>query len=348
MDIQFFGKTIEDKEIFVFKLKNNNGIEVNIINYGATIISIKTPDKDNVFSDIVLGYDSLEYYLKDTYYMGSTVGRYANRIADGKFCINDNKYNLDINNGLNHLHGGNKGFDKVVWDYKDKSTLDNEILELTYLSKDNEEGYPGNLEVKSIFTLNNQNELIINYIAISDKDTIINLTNHSYFNLNNDNSILNHQLIINSGYFTPINKNMIPTGEIKSVKATPFDFNNTKNIGNNINDKNDQLLIANGYDHNFVINENDKNNLKFAARLSDNITKRYIDVYTTKPGLQLYSGNFLNNVKGKNNKIYNKNSGVCLETQYYPDSPNQDNFPSPIIKAFTEYNHTSIFKFGVF
>lgn len=351
MDITFFGKTSQHEEVYSFKLKNINGIEVTIINFGATITSIKTSDKNNVFKDIVLGYDNLSQYINDDFYLGSTVGRFANRISKGKFKINDIEYSLPVNNGINHIHGGLKGFNKVIWSFKDISYDNIDSLELSYYSPDGEEGYPGNLENKVIYILNNANELIIKYISKSDKDTIVNLTNHSYFNLNNSDNILKHDLIINSKEFTPINENMIPKGKIEYVKNTPLDFTLKKAIGKDINDNYNQLVLANGYDHNFIIQKdklNPKNNLNFAARLSEITSKRFVEIYTTKPGLQFYSGNFLENIKGKNGKIYNKHSGLCLETQYYPDSPNQHNFPDTILKSGEEYNHTTIYKFGVF
>lgn len=340
MEQILFDKTADNKDIYKFKIKSSKNIEIEIINYGAIIKSIKTPDKFGEVTDIVLGYDSLIEYINDTFYMGCIIGRYSNRINKGEFYLNDKKYTLPINNGNNHLHGGFNGFNKSIWNFK---VINEKSLELSYFSKDGEEGYPANLDVKVIYTLND-NELIIDYFAKSDNDTIVNLTNHSYFNLLGKDNILEHSLLINSNYFTPIDENLIPTGEFLELKNTPLDFSSEKVISSRINNSYNQLLIANGYDHNYIINSSDE--LKFGARLTEKITGRVLEVYTTKPALQFYSGNFLSNIKGKNSQSYSKYSGLCLETQYYPDSPNKSNFPNPYLSSSKEYRHKTIYKFN--
>jgi len=342
-----FGKFYNNEDVYLFSLKNNKGIEVKITNYGGIITSIITPDKNGNFSDIVLGFESLEEYLAGHPYFGAIIGRYCNRIKNGTFSLNGIQYNLAKNDGNNHLHGGLKGFDKVLWDYNIRIDEEKELLELSYLSKDMEEGYPGNLQVKVIYSLNNNNELKIEYKAKTDKDTIINLTNHSYFNLSDEETILNHELKIYADYFTPIDSSLIPTGELLSVNNTPFDFTDFELIGRRIDHDNEQLKYGNGYDHNFVLNKKD-NSLTLAAELFLKASGRLLQVFTTEPAIQFYSGNFLDgSIKGKNQKTYTRRSGLCLETQHYPDSPNKTHFPSVILKTEEEYKQTTIFKFGV-
>lgn len=345
-----FGKTKDGTEVFLYTLTNQNNVSVSITNYGGIITSLRVPDRNGNMSDIVLGYDYLDGYIKNNSpYFGALIGRYANRIAKGKFSLDSIQYKLTTNNGVNHLHGGEKGFDKAVWNVNELIGKDSVGLELTYFSKDGEEGYPGNLIVKVNYSLNNGNEFRIDYSATTDKKTIINLTNHTYFNLKDAgvSEILNHQLKINADKFTPIDSTLIPTGEIIQVENSPFDFRNFTIIGKYINSKNEQIKFGLGYDHNFVLNGN-ANQLKLAATVKEESTGRILKVFTTEPGIQFYSGNFLDgSIKGKNNIVYNIRSGFCLETQHFPDSPNHSNFPSTELEPNKEYNSTTIYKFEV-
>ena len=342
-----FGK-VDGQEVFLYTLANTRGAEARITNYGGIVVSLKVPDRNGKFDDIVLGYDNLDGYLKNGgVYIGALIGRYGNRIAKGRFRLNGVEYKLATNNGENHLHGGIKGFDKVVWDAKSLRTKSGAALELTYLSRDGEEGYPGNLRVKVIYTLTDSNELKIDYSATTDKDTIVNLTHHSYFNLagQGNGSILNHQLMINAARFTPIDATSIPTGELRSVKGTPFDFTRLIAIGTHINDADEQLKFGTGYDHNFVLNGR-AGVLRLAARAYEPTTGRVMEVWTTEPGLQFYSGNFLDGtITGKNGKVYNQRYGFCLETQHFPDSPNKPQFPSTVLRKGGNYHTTTIYRF---
>ncbi|MDQ6788357.1 MAG: galactose mutarotase [Acidobacteriota bacterium] len=344
---EMFGKTPDGKIIDIYTLKNSKNAEAKITNYGAIVSSLKVPDRKGNFADIVLGYDALESYLKDTFYIGGIVGRYANRIAKGKFTLNGKEYTLAINNNDNHLHGGVKNFEIVVWNAKPSMNNNGASLELTYYSKDGEENYPGNLMVKVVYTLTENNELKIEYSATTDQDTIINLTNHSYFNLAgaDSGSITKHVLQINADQFTPTDAGSIPTGELRSVKNTPFDFTSPTEIGERINADNEQLKFGGGYDHNFVLNK--KNGaFALAAKVFEPTSGRVLEVWTTEPGLQFYSGNFLDNVHGKNGKIYNKRDGFCLETQHFPDSPNEPAFPSTVLKKGEKFASETIYKFS--
>ncbi len=340
---EIFGKLKPGKQVKLFTLTNKNGITVKITNYGGIITSIKTPDKNGKTGEIVLGYDNLKGYLKDSPYFGAIVGRYANRIANGEFKLNGKIYKLAKNNGNNSLHGGLKGFDKVLWNALPLRNKDSIGVRMYYLSKDGEEGYPGNLEVEVDYLLNNKNELIIHYTARTDKPTPVNLTNHTYFNLKcgGCGDILNHIFYINSDKYTEINNELIPTGEILPVKGTPLDFTTPRKIGERIN------KLDMGYDHNFVLNKKN-NELSLAAKVIEPETGRVLEVLTTQPGIQFYSGNFLDgSIKGHNNIIYKKHSGFCLETQRFPDSPNHKNFPNTIIKPNQTYNETTIYKFTI-
>jgi aldose 1-epimerase len=342
-----FGK-VDGQEVFLYTLTNTRGAEARITNYGGIVVSLKVPDRNGKFDDIVLGYDNLDGYLKNGgVYIGALIGRYGNRIAKGRFTLNGVEYRLATNNGENHLHGGVKGFDKVVWTAKPLRTKAGASLELTYLSRDGEEGYPGNLRVKIIYTLTNNNELKIDYSATTDKDTIVNLTHHSYFNLagQGNGSILNHQLMINADRFTPIDAGSIPTGELRSVKGTPFDFTRLIAIGTHINDADEQLKFGTGYDHNFVLN-GPIGVLRLAAKAYEPTAGRVMEVWTTEPGLQFYSGNFLDGtITGKNGKVYNQRYGFCLETQHFPDSPNKPQFPSTVLRKGAVYHTTTIYRF---
>ncbi len=345
---EIFGEIFKDKEAYIFTLSNENSMSVKISNYGGRVVSLTVPDKEGKLDDIVLGYKNLEGYIKGKFFLGAIIGRNANRIKGAEIKINDKVYNLTKNEGENQLHGGIAGFDKVLWTprtYVDDD--ENECLELSYMSKDGEEGYPGNLNVKVVYTIKRDNELRIDYFAVSDKDTVVNLTNHSYFNLsgNLSKSILDHQVMINSDEFTANDKESIPTGEIRFVENTPMDFRKLTTIGKNISSKYDQIIYGNGYDHNWILNKKEKN-LEMAAEVLDPHSGRVMKVYTTKPGVQFYTGNYLNEFENcKEDTCYTKNSGLCLETQYFPDALNHNNFPSPVLKVGEKYMHTTIYKF---
>lgn len=345
MDIKSarFGVTPNGEEIEIFTLANGHGMEVGIINYGGIITSISVPDRSGGLSDVVLGHETLDGYLNHSRYFGAVVGRYANRIARGRFKLNTVEYQLAINNGKNHLHGGFKGFDKVVW----KATQVDGGVQLNYLSEDGEENYPGRLEATVTYRLTDANELRIDYRATSDHETIINLTNHSYFNLNGGGTILNHELQIEADAFTPVDETLIPTGEIRNVRDTPMDFTSPTAIGRRICDDYEQLRNAGGYDHNFIL-RGQVAALRTAARVYERASGRVMEVRTTQPGMQFYSGNFLDgSIIGKGGRAYDKHSACCFETQHFPDSPNQPNFPSTVLKPGEEYSQATIYKFSV-
>jgi len=345
---KLFGTMQSGEDVYIYTLKNSNGMETKICTYGGAIVSAMVPDKNCEFHDVILGYDNLESYLKGDKFFGALIGRFGNRIQYGKFTLNGNEYTLAQNDGENHLHGGTKGFDKVVWDSR---IIENEpnTLELSYFSTDGEEGYPGNLNVKVNYVLTEDNALEINYFATTDKDTIVNLTNHAYFNLSGHSSgdVLNQKLMINADKFTVNDKYSIPTGEIKKVFETPMDFRSLTPIGKNINSDYDQINFGKGYDHNWVLNTNGSDTLKAAQAIDEN-TGIVMDVYTTTPGIQFYSGNFLDGSDiGKNKAIYNMRNAFCLETQYFPNSINCSNFKSPVLEAGKEYKHKTIYKFSI-
>ena len=342
-----FGKTSEGQNVDIYTLTNRRGAEVKITNYGGIITSLKVPDRKGKRDDIVLGFDNLDAYLKGSPYFGAIIGRYANRIAKGRFTLNGHQYTLAVNNGENHLHGGIKGFDKVVWTARPLKVPNGAALRLTYLSKDAEEGYPGNLSVRVIYTLTNVNELKIEYWATTDKDTVINLTSHSYFNLAGQGigDILNHQLLINARRFTATDAGSIPTGELKSVKGTPFDFTSAFRIGERINDDDQQLKFAKGYDHNFVLNGR-MGTLRQAAVVYEPTSGRSMEIWTTEPGIQFYTGNFLDGtLTGKEGKVYQQRYGFCLETQHFPDSPNHPSFPTAVLRRGQQYHTITIHRF---
>ncbi len=333
----------------IYTLTNKNGLSAKITNYGGIVIALNVPDKSGQLGDVVLGYDTLEDYLKASPFFGALVGRYGNRIANGKFTLNGIEYTLAQNNGPNSLHGGLKGFDKVIWDPKPIDSPDGPALELTYLSQDGEEGYPGNLLVKVIYTLTHNNELKIDYMATTDQDTVVNLTHHAYFNLAGagNGDILGHELMIPADRFTPVDETLIPTGELRPVADTPFDFTRPTPVGQRIDQNDEQLKFGGGYDHNYVLNNSD-GSLALAARVSEPTSGRVMEVWTTEPGIQFYSGNFLDGSNiGKGGKPYQRRSGFCLETQHFPDSPNHPNFPSTVLKAGQTYQSTTIHKFLV-
>jgi len=343
-----FGDTLDGKGVDIYTLTNSHGVEARIINYGGIVTSLKVPDRNGKLDDVVLGFDNLDDYLKGRTYLGAIIGRYGNRIAKGRFTLNGVEYKLAVNNGENHLHGGLKGFDKVVWLARVLKVPNGAAMELTYLSKDGEEGYPGNLSVKVIYTLTNANELKVDYSATTDKDTVINLTQHSYFNLagQGNGDILNHRLFINAARFTPTDAGSIPTGELRRVRGTPFDFTRPTAIGARINQDYDQLKLGKGYDHNFVLNGR-MGTLRQAARVYESTSGRVMEVWTTEPGMQFYTGNFLDGtLTGKDGKVYQQRYGFCLETQHYPDSPNKPNFPTTVLRKGARYHTTTTFRFS--
>lgn len=349
MDMQPFGKTSDGQEVSLYTLRNQSGMEVKITNYGGTITSIKVKDRNGKFGDVVLGFDNLDGYLSKTNksYFGAIIGRYANRIAHGAFVLDGHRYQVPTNDGPNSLHGGLRGFDKRVWDAKDVSAAGTPELELHYLSRDGEEGFPGNLSVTVRYSLGEENDLRIDYSATTDKDTVLNLTNHSYFNLAGPGSgeILNHKLTLQADQFTPIDQTLIPTGAIQSVSGTPLDFRKPTAIGSRINQDDPQLKFAKGYDHNFVLNRSG-HELSLAAKVEEPHSGRVLEVRTTQPGIQFYSGNFLNGSVQGIGGAYNFRSALCLETQHYPDSPNHPNFPSAVLRPREQFHQTTVFRFS--
>lgn len=347
MQKEEYGTLANGENVEQFTLVNDNGMEVKIITYGGRITSLKAPNKNDEFENVVLGFDSLEQYTKDNPFFGALIGRFGNRIANGEFILDNQEYRLAQNDGENHLHGGEKGFDKVNWT---PGNATRNSLELTYISKDMEEGYPGKLETKVTYTLTDDNALEVDYKATTDKKTVVNLTQHSYFNLsaNFSETILDHQVKINADEFLPVNETLIPTGELKEVAGTPFDFREAKTVEKHIEQKNEQLERGQGYDHCWVLNEQDEG-MRFAASAYHKESGRMLEVFTTEPGIQFYSGNFLDGTLpqsgGQGN--YSHRSGFCLETQHYPDSPNQDGFPSVVLEAGETYSSKTSFKFSV-
>lgn len=344
-----FGKTSTGENIDIYTLKNANGVETRITNYGGIVVSLKIPDRNQKFDDVVLGFNDLESYLtKNNPYFGAIIGRYGNRIGKGRFKLNGVEYKLAVNNGENHLHGGIKGFDKVIWAGRSMSTRSGPAVVLTYTSKDGEEGYPGNLRVTVTYTLTSKNELKIDYSATTNKDTVINLTHHSYFNLlgEGNGDILNHQVQINANSFVPTDAGSIPIGQLKKVANTPFDFLRANQIGARINQDDEQLKFGNGYDHTWVINGR-PGTLRLAGGAYESTTGRVMEVWTTEPGMQFYTGNFLDgSLTGKSGKPYERRSGFCFETQHYPDSPNQPSFPTTTLKRGAVYRSTTIYRFS--
>ncbi len=345
---QRFGYTSSGAEVHLFTLTNRQGVTVTLMSYGAAVVSILTPDRAGVTADIALGFDSFDGYLDPARnsYFGCVVGRYANRIAGGQFTLNGVTYQLATNENSNHLHGGLRGFDKVVWDFAVAEADGAASVAFSYLSPDGEENYPGNLRVDVTYTLTDANALRIYYRARSDKDTILNLTNHTYFNLSGANSILDHELLINADAFTPINAQHLPTGEIRPVAGTPFDFRQPTPIGARIHQPDEQLQLGSGYDHNFVVN-GAPGELRLAAIAHDPASGRVLEVHTTEPGVQLYTGNFLNGAVGKGGRRYGRHAGFCLETQHFPDSPHHPHFPSVVLRAGDLFESRTDFVFRV-
>lgn len=336
-----FGQTADGEQIDLYILTNTKGLRARIMNYGATLLSLEVPDKNGNLADITLGFDTLDEYLNKRNFFGVTVGRYANRIGGAKFVLNGVEYKLAANNGKNHLHGGLKGFNKVVWNAEEMQTKDGTAVKMSYVSQDGEEGYPGKLTCTVTYTLTDNNELKISYEAETDKTTVVNLTNHSFFNLagQGNGDILDHEVMLNADKYTPVDEGLIPTGEIKSVKDSPMDFTKPMAIGSRI-DK-----VAGGYDHNYVLNSGG-GSLALAARVYEPTSGRVMEIHTTEPGIQFYTGNFLDgSVTGKSGKVYKKHYGFCLETQHFPDSPNKPNFPSVVLNPGQKYSTVTVHKF---
>jgi aldose 1-epimerase len=347
---KLWGKTSNGDAVDLYVLTNGNGMEVTITTYGGAVVSLKVPDHGGKLGDVVLGYDALEGYVNDKAYLGAIVGRYGNRIAHAQFLLDGKTYTLAKNNSDNSLHGGIKGFNKAVWAAKEIPTKDGQMLELSYLSKDGEEGFPGNLKVSVTYTLMDTNALRIVYHATTDKKTVVNLTNHSYFNLagHGSGNILGHILQIEADKFTPVDVGLIPTGELRDVSGTPFDFRKLTPIGARIAQDDEQLKLGNGYDHNFVLwGDAGESAEAFAARALDPASRRVLEVWTTEPGVQFYTGNFLDGVKGKGSIEYTRRSAFCLETQHFPDSPNQPKFPSVMLSPGETYHTSTTYKFSV-
>ncbi len=342
------GATADGTPVDLITLRNGKGIEMTVLTYGGIIMSLKTPDRDGAVDDIVLGHDSVAGYEANSPYFGSLIGRVGNRIANGTFSLDGQTYTLAKNNGPNHLHGGLKGWDKVVWKadpFQDRTGVG---VRLEYTSADGEEGYPGEVTAHVVYTLTPDNTLIVDYHATSDKPTIINLTQHSYFNLGGAKTtdILGHELMVNADRYTPVDDTLIPTGELAGVEGTPFDFRTATPIGARINTQDTQLEYGQGYDHNYVLTRSGEG-LQLAARVYEPTTGRTLEVSTTEPGLQLYTGNFLDGtITGKGGRVYPLRSGFCLETQHFPDSPNQASFPSIELRPGAEYRSQTVFTFG--
>ena len=337
----------EGKQVDLFTLKNSQGMVVQLTNYGGKIVSIIVPDRDGQYGDVNLGYESADAYIYGTASLGATMGRYANRIAGGQFELNGQVYNLFKNNGAHTIHGGKKGYRFRVWDAR---PIDEASVELSYLSRDGEEGFPGNLLLKVVYSVTEDNELKLDYSATTDESTVFNFTNHAFFNLKGEGcgDVLDHLLWVNAEQFTPTNKTAIPTGEYRAVQGTPFDFTTAKSLGRDIGQENEQLAFGGGYDHNFILKN--KGELALVARLSEPVTGRVMEVFTTEPGLQVYTANSLTGKGtdiGKGGKPYGSRSAICLETQHFPDSPNQPRFPSTVLNPGQEYRSTTVYRFSV-
>lgn len=343
-----FGTMPDGKQVTQYTLTNKQGMEMKVITYGGIITSLTAPDKNGTYEDIVLGYDHLEGYLKANPYFGAIIGRYGNRIAKGKFTLDSVEYTLAVNNIGNHLHGGLLGYDKVVWDAEPFENETGVGLKLSYLSPDMEEGYPGNLSATVTYTLGNDNTLQFDYQASTDKKTVINMTQHSYFNLSAmKEDVLGHDLLINADEMLPVDSTLIPTGEFRPVGGTPFDFTEAKQVGEDLAVADEQLKIAGGFDHCWILNKGSEK-MNFVATLSEAKSGRKLDIYTTEPGVQFYSGNFLDgSITGKNGVVYKHRSGLCLETQHFPDSPNQSAFPTTVLSPGEAYGSSTKLVFSV-
>ncbi|MEJ0089307.1 MAG: aldose epimerase family protein [Limisphaerales bacterium] len=342
-----FGKTTDGVPVEIYTLRNSKGMEATIMTYGGIVTSLKVPDKHGKFDDVVLGYDNLEDYLKSSQYFGALIGRYGNRIAKGKFSLDGVEYTLAVNNVPNSLHGGVKGFDKSVWSARSLLTGNGPSLILTLVSRNGEEGYPGNLLITAIYSVTEDDGLKVEFSATTDQKTVVNLTHHSYFNLRGSGDVLGHVVYLNADKFTPVDSTLIPTGELRPVAGTPFDFRTPAMIGARIGDTNDeQIVFGNGYDHNWVLNKQ-TNELSLAASVYEPTTGRTMEVWTTEPATQFYSGNFLDGtLTGKGGRVYQFRDGFCFEPQHYPDSPNHPAFPTTELKPGETYQNTIIYKFG--
>jgi aldose 1-epimerase len=346
IDKQPFGTMATGEPVDIYTLRNDNGAEARIMTYGGIVVSLKMPDKNGHFDDVVLGYDNLDSYVKNSPYFGALVGRYGNRIAGAKFTLDGTTYTLAANDGPNTLHGGLKGFDKRIWSAHASESTNGPQLVLHYLSKDGEEGFPGNLDVTATFTLMHDNALRLEYTATTDKDTVVNLTHHGYFNLAGKGDILSHVVMIPADRFTPVDSTLIPTGVLQPVENTPFDFRTPTAIGARIEQDDEQLKFGQGYDHNWVINKN-TGELGLMARVTEPTTGRVMEVWSTEPGLQFYSGNFLDGtITGKGGQIYGHRDAFCMEPQHFPDSPNKPQFPTTELKPGEVYHNTIIYKFS--
>lgn len=344
-----FGVLPSGDSVHIFTLTNAHGVELRALDYGGIIVSLRTPDRTGTFADIVLGFDDIGGYVKSSPYFGAIVGRYANRIAKGQFTLDGRTYHLPVNNGPNSLHGGITGFDKVIWHAEPRNNSSGVGLALTYTSRDGAEGYPGTLRARVTYTLTNDNQLAIEYRATTDKATPINLSQHTYFNLAGDGGgdVLGHVITIDADHYTPVDSTLIPTGALAPVAGTPFDLRKGVAIGVGINAAHPQIQAGGGYDHNFVVNRAGSG-LTHAVRVVDPSSGRTIDVATTEPGVQFYTGNFLDgSFAGKNGHVYQRRNGFCLETQHFPDSPNQPSFPSTILRPRAEYRSRTVYTFGV-
>ncbi|MEI7812209.1 MAG: aldose epimerase family protein [Ignavibacteria bacterium] len=344
---ELFGKLSDGTNVYLFTLKNSTGAKVTVTNFGATVVSLIMPDRNGKMDDIVFGYDSLDGYIKDNSYFGTIVGRYGNRIANGKFTLEGKQYQISLNDGENMLHGGRVGFNKHVYDARFSKSAKGESVRMTYISKDGEEGFPGNLSLTVTYTLTSRNELKIEYFATTDKITVLNLTHHSYFNLsgNPESTILDNEVSIDADKFTQTGKGLIPTGIFQDVENTPLDLRKPVAVGAGINKDFEQLVLGHGYDHNWVIN-NYNGKVRKAATVYDAKSGRFMEVLTDQPGMQFYTGNFLDG-KGKNNITYRSRTALCLEAQHFPDSPNKPQFPSVTLKPGETYRQTTIYKFSV-
>jgi len=338
-----FGQLPDGRAITQFTLTNARGMVAKIIDYGGIITELHAPDRDGNFADVVLGFESLAPYRTDSPYIGALIGRYGNRIAHGRFTLDGRQYQLPVNNGSNHLHGGPDGFDRVKWE----AAVDGASLRLAYRSVDGEMGYPGNLDATVVYTLLDSNELVVSFHAVTDKATPVNLTQHSYFNLAGDGDILGHLLTIDAGAFVPIDAGSIPTGELAPVAGTPFDFRAPRPIGERIGQPDEQLRHGGGYDHNFVLDKPANGMLTRAARVVEPLSGRVLELWTEEPGVQFYSGNFLDGTLAGKGRTYAHRSGFCLEPQHFPDSPNQPHFPDTILRPGQVYRTESRFRFLV-
>lgn len=349
IQVSDFGRTKSGQQVELYTLTNANGLVAKIATYGGTVTELWVPDRNGQLGDIVLGFDNIRDYEEKSSYFGSIIGRYGNRIGNAAFVLDGKAYSLNANDGNNHLHGGLVGFDKVVWDAKPFQTPDGVGLKLRYLSKDMQEGYPGNLDVTVVYTLTNANELRIDYTATTDKPTVCNLTNHSYFNLagQGNGDILGHDLMLNASKYTPVGDTLIPTGEVLNVAGTPMDFTRPTKIGARINADMDQIRYGQGYDHNWVLNKQHNGEMTLAARVSEATSGRTMEIWTTEPAIQFYAGNFLDGtVTGKDGKVYRHRYAFCLETQHFPDSPNKPQFPTTVLRPGQTYQTTTIHTFS--